>query len=400
MRIRKPSQSIVIASLALFFVALAAPATTSAADTLTITPPPNPRAGGPIPVTVNGSVERTYETGYLYALPNATICPSHSYEVESAFGGIFTLGNTSTGPFSSTVNLYGTNPGLNLVCGYIGSEPVTVASAEMTVGPSAQEEAATRAQQEAQAKQAAEAKAQAESQARQAAESQARQAAETQARQAAEAKARDESQARQAAEAEALHAQEVRERHIEEGPATLLRVKAASHNGRSSSHPGHTTLIITTSPLVHVTVTFNHHARPHHYQASGNEPALFEVEQGWSCSHPGLTYHYKLTAVGGSGSPLHRSGSFKTISSSKCAALKSSERRRSEEQHREAEEQKRKENSPEYKIEHAEDEYCEKVLRGSAGVTETVAGHMYTRCHISKTETHGPETIIVSESTA
>jgi len=231
------------------------------------------------------------------------------------------------------------------------------------------------------------------------AESQARQAAESQARQTPEAKARDESRAKQAAETEALHVQEVRERHIEEGPATLLRVKAVTHSGRTSSHPGHTTLVITTSPLVHVTVTFNHHARPQRFQASGNEPALFEVELGWSCGHPGLTYHYVVTAIGGSGSALRRSGNFKTISSSKCAALKSAERRQSAQQHREAEEQKRKENSHEYKIEHAEDEYCEKVLRGSPGVTETVAGHMYTRCHISKTETHGPETIIVSEST-
>ena len=340
---------------------------------------------------MSGSVERTYETGYLYALPNATICPSHSYEVESAFGGIFTLGNTSTGPFSSTVNLYGTNPGPNLVCGYTGSEPETVASAEMTVGPSAHEEAETRAQQEAQAKQAAEAKALTEAQAKQAAEAKA--LAEVQAKKAAGA------QATNAHEAEELHAQEITERNIEKGPATLLLVKAVAHAGRSSSHPGHTTLIITTSPLVHVTVTFKHHARSHRFQASGNEPALFEVEQGWSCGHPDLTYHYTVTAVGGSGSPLRRSGNFKTISSSKCAALKSTERRRSAEQHREAEERKRQEESPKAKTEEHEREYCEKVLRGDpAGIT-TISGHVYLNCHIFKTETHGPETIIVSEST-
>jgi len=350
-----------------FILGIGITATSSAAaDTLTITPPSTVRAGTIAAVALGGTSSSVINTIALYAVPLASTCganPGEEYSSKYPMGSDSDVLAEQTGLhaeqlYSPNIELTISTPGAYLLCGYLNQNAAT-ASVQIVVVPSEAEEATTRAAQKA-----------------------------------------AEAQAKNTHEAEALHAQEVRERHIEEGPATLLRVKAASHNGRSSSHPGHTTLIITTSPLVHVTVTFNHHARPHHYQASGNEPALFEVEQGWSCSHPGLTYHYKLTAVGGSGSPLHRSGSFKTISSSKCAALKSSERRRSEEQHREAEEQKRKENSPEYKIEHAEDEYCEKVLRGSAGVTETVAGHMYTRCHISKTETHGPETIIVSESTA
>ncbi len=390
--------SVVSRLLAIFvFVALAAPATASAAETLTITPPATPIAETTVTVALAGNIETLSPSGFAflaaYAEPNASTCPASP----TVFDGPLV---ESAGPFSVTTGLYIAHTGTYLLCGYLENyfDSIVNASAEMTVNIS---EAAI----EAQAKDAAEAPALAEAQAKSAAEakaqaeSQARQAAESQARQAAEAKARDESQAKQAAEAEALRAQEVRERHIEEGPATLLRVKGVPHNGRSSSHPGHTTLIITTSPLVHVTVTFSPHARPHHYQASGSEPALFEVEQGWSCSQPGLTYQYRITAVGGSGPPLYRSGSFKAISSAKCAALKSAERRRSEEQHREDEEQKRKENSPEYKIEQAEDEYCEKVLGGGAGVTKTVAGHRYTPCHISETRTHGPETIIVSEST-
>jgi hypothetical protein len=137
-----------------------------------------------------------------------------------------------------------------------------------------------------------------------------------------------------------------------------------------------------------VTIIVNHHAGTFRYRA----PAKGGAELRWSCRHPGLTYSYVVTVVGGSGTSLRRSGHFKMASAAWCAVERTREKR-------EAEEQKRKENSHEYKIEHAEDQYCEKVLRGSTGVTETVAGHMYTRCHISKTETHGPETIIVSEST-
>jgi hypothetical protein len=49
---------------------------------------------------------------------------------------------------------------------------------------------------------------------------------------------------------------------------------------------------------------------------------------------------------------------------------------------REAEQEKRKEESPQGKIEHAEDEYCEKVLSGEIGGTFTAAGHIYTHCHV------------------
>lgn len=240
--------------------------------------------------------------------------------------------------YSPNIELTISTPGAYLLCGYLNQNAAT-ASVQIVVVPSEAEEATTRAAQKA-----------------------------------------AEAQAKNTHEAEALHAQEVRERQIEKDPATLLRVKVVSHAGRSSSHPGHTTLIITTSPLVHVTVTFNHHAGSHRLQASGNEPALFEVEQGWSCGHPGLTYQYVVTAIGGSGSALRRSGNFRTVSSSRCAALRVADERRSAERHREAEEERREHESPKYKIEQAEKEYCEKVIGGRPGFPTTVAGHIYLDC--------------------
>jgi hypothetical protein len=350
----------------------------AAADTLTIAPPATPIAETIVTVALTGNIEILDPSGFAflaaYAEPNASTCPASP----TVFDGPLVK---SAGPFSVTTGLYIAHTGTYLLCGYLENyfDTIVSASAEMTVNIS---EAAI----EAQAKQAVEATALAEAQAKQAAEAKA--LAEAQAKQAAEAKALAEVQAKKAAgaqatnahEAEELHAQEITERNIEKGPATLLRVKAVSRTGRSSSHPGHTTLIITTSPLVHVTVTFNHHARSHRFQASGNEPALFEVEQGWSCGHPGLTYHYVVTAVGGSGSALRRSGNFRTVSSSRCAALRVADEHRSAERHREAEEERREHESPKYKIEQAEKEYCEKIIGGRPGFPTTVAGHIYLDC--------------------
>jgi hypothetical protein len=335
---------------ALLSFGAAAPA--SAGQTLAITPPPGPVAGGTVSVTLSGESESTFETLRLFAVPSATTCPDVLALLESSDPHYEDYDGLSKGPFSIEGNLEIGQPGAYLLCGFLGG--VTTSTA-MTVSPSAAE-----------------------------------------ARSTAEAA---EAQVKTAHEAEALQAQEVREQQIEKGPATLLRVKVVAHNGKTSSHPGHTTLVITTSPLVHVAVTFDHHARSHHYQASGNEPAVFEVEQGWSCGHPDLTYQYEVSAVGGSGAALRHSGRISTVSASRCAALRLAGQRRLEESHRRAEEEKREEESPKYKTEHAEDEYCERVLRGTAGVTQTVAGHMYTKCHISATDTHQAETIIVSEST-
>jgi hypothetical protein len=62
---------------------------------------------------------------------------------------------------------------------------------------------------------------------------------------------------------------------------------------------------------------------------------------------------------------------------------------------RQAEEEKRKEGSPQGKIEHAEDEYCDKVLNGTPSQSFMAAGHVYTRCE-SRPD-HEPE-VTVSET--
>jgi hypothetical protein len=331
--------------IVLTFLALAVPVTASA-DTLSLTPPSNPKAGSSITVTVSG--EAPYGVLItLYAVSNATVCSAKREEYSSHYPEGSALISSSAGSFSGTVQLTIPTPGGYLLCGYLGTEVATASSA-MTVGPSEAEEAQAKAAQEA---------------------------AEVRAKQAAEVTARE---------------------SAEQVPVSLLRVKTVAHPGNSSSHPGHTTIAVETNAFVHVTITLDHHTGPFHYQVPYAEPAVGNEQVAWSCHHPNLKYHYVVTAIRGSGSPLRRSGSFRTVSASRCRALKLAAERRSAEERRqeerEAEEQKRKEASPQFKIEHVEREYCEKVLRGEPGIVATVGGHIYTRCRVKG------EVFVVSES--
>jgi hypothetical protein len=182
----------------------------------------------------------------------------------------------------------------------------------------------------------------------------------------------------------------------EQAPVSLLRVEIVADPGEYATNPGHTKIAVTTNSDAHVTIKLNHYGATFRYRAPGNGG----VDIAWSCRHPGLTYHYVVTAIGGSGASISRSGRFRVpLTASMCRAdARRSEERRRQEAH-EAEEQKRKEESPRAKTEEHEREYCRQVLGGDpAGIT-IIAGHVYLDCHIYKTETHGSETIVVSEST-
>jgi hypothetical protein len=155
----------------------------------------------------------------------------------------------------------------------------------------------------------------------------------------------------------------------EHAPVTFLRVKTVGHPDLNSSEAGHTTITVATNRYAHVTIIVSYHAGTFHYRAPGKSGA----EIRWSCGHPGLRYSYVVTAVGGSGALLRRSGHFKMASAAWCAAERKKEKQ-------EAEERRHKEQSPKGKIEHAEDEYCEKVLGGIPDGHVTVADHIYTHC--------------------
>jgi len=343
----RPIRRRIIAGIvaATFVACLGAPVPAMAAESLTITPPLNPAAETTVPVGLSGETNALSPEIELYASAGASTCDQFGTEYLNTgdpHASVFVPSpepiSFNFRPFSVTASLEIAQPGPYLLCGYLDS--LVRATAAMTVGPSAAALAA-------------------------------------QAKQEAEAKAR-----------------EVAERD----PATALTVKVSQHRRNSAKNPGYTMLLVTASPYARVTITVDHHGGIVHSQL---EPGLSRgIEIGWSCRHPTLTYHYAVTAVGGSGPPLRRSGSFRVpLSASTCRALRIAEAHRIAARHRqerrEAEEEKRREKSPQFKIEHAEREYCEKVLNGSPGEPFTAAGHIYTRC---ESRPGGEPEVTVSET--
>lgn len=127
------------------FLALGVPAT-SAADTLTITPPPNPAAATTVAVVLSGENSGgAIPSVEVYAVPNALTCEafptlgpdSAAYEsyphdrLQPTINGL----ESGVGPFNVTATLENLEPEPYLLCGYFGSS--LSASAEMTVGPPA-----------------------------------------------------------------------------------------------------------------------------------------------------------------------------------------------------------------------------------------------------------------------
>ncbi len=112
-----------------------------------------------------------------------------------------------------------------------------------------------------------------------------------------------------------------------------LSVRVASHYGASTRAPGYATLYVTTSPWAYVTVRlarFGH--RTEHLEWGSNESAPASVVR-FTCSRPGGSYRYEVTARSDVGSTLVRRGHFLAISAARCHAM---ERRETQERERNA----------------------------------------------------------------
>jgi hypothetical protein len=315
--------------------------------------PANPPREGTVYVTASGSASSTEDRIYIGSPPIGERCPQE-YPEETARVGwdspIELLWHPMTAPTYS-YQFFFSEDSRSVVCGYLihfvyndetdTGKLVALASTELLViyGPSG-EEVAQKAKSERE---------------------------KTQQEEAAQHKYEEEAPARQAAKETAeLQAEKAA---AEQAPVTFLRVKAVAHPDLDSFEAGHTTIAIATDPYAHVTIIVNHRVGTFRYRATGKGG----IELRWSCGHPGITYSYVVTAVGGSGASLRRSGHFKMASAAWCAA----ERKR---ETQEVEERRRKEQSPQGKIEHAEEEYCEKVIGGIPGGFVTAAGHIYLNC--------------------
>jgi hypothetical protein len=221
-----------------------------------------------------------------------------------------------------------------IICGYLTDtvetkeysftyETVTLASTELQVGYGPSQAEVEKTQEEKQDQELAVARQRGEEE-RAAEAAKAKYEAEAPARQAAKEAA--EAQAKRAAEAKAREA-------AERLPVSLLQVETVRQPGGSSSKPGRTKIEITTNPYAHVTITLNHHAGTFRLRASSAGEGQTDV--AWSCNHPDLTYHYAVTATGGSGAAVRRSGSFRTVSDAWCAHTKKREAAESAQEARE-----------------------------------------------------------------
>lgn len=288
--------------------------------------PSNPPRGGSMTIVASGSASSTSDEVHVASPPSGEPCPQKYPGLEEErikqWKKPISSWEWATTP-SYNISFYFESAG-PIICGYLTDtvetkeysftyETVTLASTELQVvyGPSKAE--VEKAQEEKRDQELAADRKQGE-------EERAAKAAN----EAAKAKYEAEAPARQAAkEATEAQAKKAAKEAAERAPVSLLQVEAAPNPGDSSSKPGHTKIAVTTNAYAHVTVTLNHHAGTFRFQASSTGEGRTDV--AWSCNHPDVTYHYVVTAIGGSGSVVRRSGSFRTVSAAWCANTKKRE---------------------------------------------------------------------------
>jgi hypothetical protein len=137
--------------------------------------------------------------------------------------------------------------------------------------------------------------------------------------------ARRQAEAERAAEAKAVLEASIRpvepkpDKKAKPQPITRLSVQPVAHYGRSKSHPGYTSLIVSTTPFARVTLelTHNGHTTLQHLKWA-NKPTQVVMIIRWSCKNPGISYHYAITAQGNTGESQTKTGGFTTLSSHQC----------------------------------------------------------------------------------
>lgn len=318
--------------LALVMALLLLGACSAGADTINLeVSPANPPRGGSLSITASGSAASTKDEIHIASPSPGEGCPQKYPGLEEErikqWKTPIPSWEWATTP-SYNKNFYFESAG-SVVCGYLTDsveikeysftyETVTLASTELQIiyGPSEAEveEQKQKYEEEAPARQAA------------------LEAAEDQARKVAEAKARE---------------------LAEEAPVSSLRVDTVRHPEGSSGKPGRTKIEIFTNAYAHVTIILNHHEGTSRFQATGAGGAATDVL--WSCSHPDLTYHYTVTAIGGSGARLSRSGSFKTVSDTWCANTKKREAAEAAEEARESSDRSPAQRAVEEELKHTYD---------------------------------------------
>jgi hypothetical protein len=183
---------------------------------------------------------------------------------------------------------------------------------------------------------------------------------------------------------------------------TALGVSERMRRGKTANMPGETELLVRVNPEAEVMISVTHDGHTTRNPVDPDGPSTGKpLTLGilWSCNKPRGIYAWSITASDAYGARLRRSGSFRSpLNAAKCRALRISDARRKAARHREAkleaEQERRREESPQFKIEAAEDEYCTKVLGGEYTGSFTAAGHIYSHCVVSQPFRH---TVVVGK---
>jgi hypothetical protein len=320
------------------FASEASPDATFAADqesmhAISIEVSANATEGEPLVVTVSGESETTSELFvYVIAQSGCQAEPAQNDGTELSSAGGEAVG---VGGFEKS---YSFTPGpvaSYTVCAYVAESEDAIPEAAGTSSfanttlqdiAEAQERATKAVSEEERA-----AKGKAEGEAAAAQELATREAQEAAATAAAEAAAKAaastaaaEAAAKAAAgqaEAELRAVQAAKVKQARAKPVARLTVAAVAHNGDTTAHPGYTTINVTTSPYAFVDVELARGKRHTTRIEWGEHPAAVAQEIPWSCSSPGGTYRYTVTARTDVGKKLTRSGSFAPVSAVRCHTL-------------------------------------------------------------------------------
>jgi hypothetical protein len=110
-------------------------------------------------------------------------------------------------------------------------------------------------------------------------------------------------------------------------PLTRLSVRASSRAGARSTRPGRTLLRVTATAWAHVRISLRRSGRERVMRFRWNASPTRSLRVDWSCRLPGGRYRYRVVATDDDGRRLTRTGSFSTVTRSRCKAMRRRESR-------------------------------------------------------------------------
>jgi hypothetical protein len=108
---------------------------------------------------------------------------------------------------------------------------------------------------------------------------------------------------------------------------THLKVRVRRYPTTASAHPGFSSLRIDTTPYAYVRVQLRRAGRTKVMNVRWSAHQKGAIDLDWTCKRAGGAYAYKVTATDDDGHSRTATGTLRTITKARCAALKRSEQR-------------------------------------------------------------------------